>query len=139
MARGRYEIEKNALGEYTFRLTTISGKTVAHSAPYKNLAVCKKGIASLRINSDAPLEDNCVEEGSLLSLAGEKKAPLRCPKIEMFKETGGVGSYNYTVKAKNGTVIARGEGYGTKMRCLEAIETLRYIAFSAETTEKRAE
>lgn len=134
MASGRYEITKNELGEYRFALVTVSGRVLAHSGLYKTLGVCKKGIASLRVNADVPLDDRSDAENSLSG------SEIRCPKIELtgdsFGGGGGIGGYNFAVRAKNGTVIATGEGYGTKKRCLEAIANLRYIAFSAETTEK---
>ncbi len=128
MAKGRYEIRQNEAGEYSFQLITFSGTTLAHSGYYKTLSVCKKGIASLRINSDAQIDDRS-EDALTLS------EPLRYPKIKIFcideHETGG---YNFTVHAKNGNIIATGEGYGTKKRCLEAISNLKYIAFSAESS-----
>lgn len=128
MASGRYEISKNELGEYRFSLVTVSGRALAHSGLYKTLGVCKKGIASLRVNSDAPLDDRSEW------IDGLRSAEIKCPRIELTEE--GFGGYNFLVRAKNGSVIATGEGYGTKKRCLEAIANLRYIAFSAETTEK---
>lgn len=128
MASGRYEIVKNELGEYSFSLVTVSGRVLAHSGTYKTLAVCKKGIASLRVNSDAPIDDRSEIAD------GVEKAEIRCPRIELTEEE--MGGYNFAVRAKNGGIIARGEGYGTKKRCLEAITNLRYIAFSAETIEK---
>ncbi len=128
MASGRYEITKDAVGEFRFSLVTVSGKVLVHSAPYKTLGVCKKGIASLRVNSDAPLEDKCE------SFEGMPEKELKCPKFELSEQKG--GGYNFVLKAKNGNIIARGEGYGTKMRCLEAISNLRYIAFSSETVLK---
>lgn len=130
MANGRYEISKNKDGEYSFTLVTVSGRVLAHSGLYKTVSVCKKGIASLRVNADAPLEDKTEEiEGT------PARAALKCPKIEV-SGAGELGGYNFTVRAKNGNVIATGEGYGTKKRCLEAVSNLRYIAFSAETMEK---
>lgn len=134
MASGRYEITKNELGEYRFALVTISGRILAHSGAYKSLGVCKKGIASLRVNADAPIDDKSeIHDTPSIDT-------IRCPKIELtgdsFGGGGSIGGYNFVVRAKNGTVIATGEGYGTKKRCLEAIANLRYIAFSAETTEK---
>lgn len=131
MANGRYEISRNENGEYFFTLVTVSGRALAHSGVYTTVAVCKKGIASLRVNADAPLDDMSDEiEGF------EPKDVIKCPKIEVFQKTSDLGGYNFTVRAKNGNVIATGEGYGTKKRCLEAISNLRYIAFSAETMEK---
>ena len=124
MASGRYEIEKNGQGEYMFTLVTVSGRALAHSGSYKTLGVCKKGISSLRVNSDSPVEDM----SDIL-----EKEKIRCPKIELYED--GLGGYNFTVRAKNGSAIATGEGYGTKKRCLEAVASLKYIAFSAETTE----
>ncbi len=129
MAKGKYIITKNSLGEYSFVLKNISGNEIARSGIYKSLPPCKKGIASLRINSDAPLDDITDEFRTDI-------ARVLCPKIELIKDTGNdMGSYNFIIKAKNGNIIAKGIGYGTKSRCLEAISTLRYIAFSAETEE----
>ncbi|MEE0968912.1 MAG: YegP family protein [Clostridia bacterium] len=127
MAKGRYEITKNSLGEYSFTLFTLSGVPLARSGKYKSLPPLKKGIASLRVNADAPLED-------LTDGFRDTSVIIKCPKIELIGEDiGGMVSYNFVLKAKNGSIIAKGEGYGTKKRCLEAISNLRYIAFSAET------
>ncbi len=133
MATGRYEISRSAAGEYRFTLVTVSGIPLAHSGIYKSLSVCKKGIASLRVNSDAPLEDKTDAAAELIGYSEQ----MRCPKIELISDLGigGVGGYNFVLRAKNGNIIATGEGYGTKKRCLEAIANLRYIAFSAQTTE----
>ena len=129
MARGRYEITKDRDGVYSFRLVTVFGKPVAVGGTYKSLALCKKGIASLRVNSDAPAEDLTVM--SEISEGGEQ---IKCPKIVISRDEG-MNGYNFVVKAKNGGVIARGEGYGTRIKCLEAVENLRYTAFLADTTE----
>lgn len=127
MASGRYEITKNGENEFSFCLVTVGGKVIAKSGKYKTLGVCKKGIASLRINSDAPIDDKTD------FFAEDNREKMRCPKIDIL--TSG-GAYNFFVRAKNGSIIAEGEGYGTKNRCLEAIANLRYIAFSAENIEK---
>ncbi len=126
MASGRYEITKNGENEFSFCLVTLGGRVIARSGKYKTLGVCKKGIASLRINSDAPIED---KTDNFLEDTGER---MRCPKIEILASGG---AYNFFVRAKNGSIIAEGEGYGTKNRCLEAISNLKYIAFSAENIE----
>lgn len=127
MASGRYEITKNEADEFFFCLVTLGGKVIARSGKYKTLGVCKRGIASLRINSDAPVEDKTD------SFSEDITERMRCPKIEILASGG---AYNFYVRAKNGSIIAEGEGYGTKTRCLEAISNLRYIAFSAENIEK---
>ncbi len=133
MASGRYEITKNGADEFSFSLVTLGGRTIAKSGKYRSLGVCKKGIASLRINSDAPIEDKTEsfsEETGETGLTGVK---MCCPKIELVASGG---AYNFYVLAKNGSIIAEGEGYGTKNRCLEAIAKLKYIAFSAENIER---
>ncbi len=131
MPRGRYEIIQNADGTYFFKLLTVSGQVLAHSSAYSSLPPLKRGIASLRVNSDAPVEDMTFDT----SLGNaEMHCQIKCPKIEIIsEEKNGVGGYNFAVRAKNGNVIAVGEGYGTKKRCLEAVSNLKYIAFSADT------
>lgn len=126
MANGRYEIEKTPVGEYTFSLFSTGGRLIAVGGNYKTLALAKKGIASLRINSGADVFD---------STQNDEIVP-KCPRVEIYRTKGEYGGYNFAVVAKNGNVIARGEGYGTKNRCAEAVANLRYIAFSAETSVK---
>ena len=130
MARGRFEITKTDAGTYTYRLMTVGGRVVALGGEYKSLPVCKKGIASLRINSDAPVCDLTAE----FSAERQRAETEKCPKIEIFSADGGYG-YCYRVRAKNGSEIARGQVAGTKLRCLEAVETMKKIAFSAESEQ----
>lgn len=124
MASGRYEIVKKSDGEYTFSLYGAGSRPIALGGSYKTVALAKKGIASLRINSSAPVTDLSAPEAD-----GGAGRP-RFPRIEIRTEEDG---YNFTVFAKNGNIIARGEGYGTRSRCLETVASLKYIAFSAET------
>ena len=91
MASGRYEITKNGENEFSFCLVTVGGKVVAKSGKYKTLGVCKKGIASLRINSDAPIDD---KTDFFAEDNGEK---MRCPKIDILASGG---AYNFFVRAK---------------------------------------
>ena len=128
MAKGKFEISMTDGGNYTYRLLTVGGRVVTLGGEYKTLPVCKKGIASLRINSDAPICDLTAE----FSAERERAAAEKCPKIEIFAAEGGYG-YCYRVRAKNGSEIARGQVTGTKLRCLEAVETMKKIAFSAES------
>ncbi len=128
MAGGRYLIEKKE-DSFSFKLYSIGGKLLAKSGSYKTPELCKKGIASLRVNSDAPLCDLTLPEHEM----GE---PQRCPKIELYKDDiDSYGSYNFRIRAKNGIVIACGEGYGTKTRCLDVIGALRTSARGAVTEE----
>ena len=130
MARGRFEISMTDAGGYTYRLVAVGGRVVALGGEYKTLPVCKKSIASLRINSDAPVCDLTAEFFN----ERERAVAQKCPKIEIFSAEGGYG-YCYRVRAKNGSEIARGQVAGTKLRCLEAIETMKKIAFSAESEQ----
>lgn len=128
MAGGRYLIEKKE-DSFSFKLYSIGGKLLAKSGSYKTPELCKKGIASLRVNSDAPLCDLTLPKHEM----GEMP---KCPKIELYKdEDDAYGSYNFRIKAKNGIVIACGEGYGTKPRCLDVIGALRTSARGAVTEE----
>lgn len=132
MPSGRFVISKTKNEKFFFTLYSSGGRALAKSCEYSCLSVCKKGIASLRINSDAPLDDTTLS----IDISALKERP-RCPKIELFKQEGEGGSsfgeFNFRIYAKNGTVIATGEGYGTKSSCLEIIEVLRSVAFSAVT------
>lgn len=133
MANGRYVISKTIDGQYSFTLYSVGGRVLAVSGAYSCLSVCKKGIASLRVNSDAPLCDFTLSA----ERAAEEALP-KCPRIELFKldtANGGIGGFNFRVLAKNGNVIATGErgGYGTKSSCLDIISALRANAFSAST------
>lgn len=127
MAKGKFEITKTQAGNYTYRLLFVGGRVIAQGGEYKTLPVCKKGIASLRINSDAPVCDLTAE----FSAERQRAEAEKCPKIEIFASEGGYG-YCYRVRAKNGSEIARGPVMGTKLRCIETIETMKKIAFGAE-------
>lgn len=72
------------------------------------------GIESIRRNAiEAKLEDQTVEGYEAVTN----------PKFEVY--TDKVGEFRFRLKAKNGEIIAVGEGYKMKASCLNGIDSIR--------------
>ena len=110
---GKFVIRNTKTG-IKFDLKANNGEVIATSEVYKSEASCKKGIASVRRNAPvAAVEDQTVE-----GFAKEKH-----PKFEIY--TDKAGEFRFRLKAKNGEIIATGEGYTSKSGCKNGIESIR--------------
>ncbi len=97
-----------------FNLKAGNGETIAHSEVYSSLAACKKGIASVIKNAPiAPVEDQTKE--------GYKAE--RNPKFEVYQDKK--GEFRFRLKARNGQIIATGEGYTTMKACENGIASVK--------------
>ena len=97
-----------------FNLKAGNGETIAHSEVYSSLAACKKGIASVIKNAPiAPVEDQTKE--------GYKAE--RNPKFEVYQDK--TGEFRFRLKARNGQIIATGEGYTTMKACENGIASVK--------------
>lgn len=111
----------------TFNLKAGNGEIIATSEVYTTEAACRKGIASVIRNAPvAALEDQTVE-----GFKTEKH-----PKFEIY--TDKKGEFRYRLKAKNGQIIAVGEGYKAKKSVLNGVESVRKNAAEGNI-EKEAE
>lgn len=118
---GKFEIKTSAKGNISFALKAGNGEVIAVSEQYANLAACKKGIASVKRNAPiAKIEDQT--EGEVVTVTN--------PKFEVY--TDKKGEIRFRLKARNGQVIATGEGYKAKASCLKGIESIRRNAPDAE-------
>ena len=80
-----------------------NGEVIATSEIYATEAACMNGIESIRRNAiEAKLEDQTVEGYEAVTN----------PKFEVY--TDKAGEFRFRLKAKNGEIIAVGEGYKTK-------------------------
>ena len=118
---GRYEISVSFDGYYTFALFVGSGSPLLEGQEHSTLPLCRKGIASVRLNCDAPLEDMCADETappdtpfvqsftpggderSTVTQEGVRKA-MKCPKFVLDRNSG---MYRITLYAKNGKPVQR--------------------------------
>ena len=108
-----------------FNLKAGNGEIIATSEVYTTLANCKKGVASVAKNAPiAPIEDQTVE-----GFAVEKN-----PKFEVYVDK--TGEYRFRLKARNGEIIAVGEGYKAKASCKNGIESIKKNAPDAEIVEE---
>ena len=97
-----------------FNLKAGNGEVIAHSEVYSSLASCKKGVASVIKNAPiAKIEDQTKE--------GYKKESN--PKFEVYQDKK--GEYRFRLKARNGQIIAVGEGYTTMKACDNGIASVR--------------
>ena len=111
---GKFLIKKTDGDGYVFNLKAGNGEVIAVSETYTTLQACENGIASVKKNSvEAKLEDQTVE-------SFEKATN---PKFEIYKDKK--GEFRFRLKAKNGEIIATGEGYASKAGCLNGIESIR--------------
>ena len=115
---GKYVIKETKTG-IKFDLKAGNGEVIANSEVYKSKKSCLNGIASVKANAPvAAVEDQTVEDF--------EKA--KNPKFEVY--TDKAGEFRFRLKARNGQIIATGEGYKAKKSCMNGIESIRKNADS---------
>ena len=121
---GKYVVKTTNTG-IKFDLKAGNGEIIANSEVYSSKAACMNGIKSVMNNAPiAAVEDQTVE--------GFEKC--KHPKFEVY--TDKAGEFRFRLKAKNGEVIATGEGYKAKASCLNGIESIRKNADSPVVEEE---
>ena len=121
---GKFVIKPTKSGGFVFNLKAGNGEVIATSETYNSLEACKNGVKSVITNApEAALEDQTVE-----GFATEKN-----PKFEMY--TDKAGEFRFRLKAKNGQIIATGEGYKAKAGCKNGIESIRKNVVDAKVEE----
>ena len=116
---GKFEI-KNVKSGVKFDLKATNGEVIATSEVYTTEAACRKGIESVRNNALSAVEDQTVEPIEV----------QKHPKYEVYLDKA--GEYRFRLKARNGEIIATGEGYKKKTSCLNGIDSIKRNAPDAE-------
>ena len=103
-----------------FDLKAGNGETIATSEVYLSKRSCLNGIRSVEKNAPrAGVEDQTAEG------FGKQKNP----KFELYKDKG--GEYRFRLKATNGQIVLRSEGYAAKASCINGIESVKKNAVNA--------
>ena len=111
---GKFVMGPTKNGGFRFNLKAGNGEVIATSETYSTDSACKAGIESVRKNAvEAKLEDQTVENFEKVTN----------PKFEVYQDKA--GEFRFRLKAKNGQIIATGEGYKRKDSCLNGIESVR--------------
>ena len=124
---GKFIIRQAKDGSYMFNLKASNGEIIATSDMYSSLEKCKKGIVSIQNNAPiANIEDSTVE--------GEVEVKIN-PKFEMYRDKG--GEFRFRLKAKNGSIIAKSQGYSSKTNCKNGIESVKKNAATEEIISEK--
>jgi uncharacterized protein YegP (UPF0339 family) len=108
----KFQVYKDKAGKHRFRLRAENNRIVAVSEAYEQLAGAMKGVKSVQKNCSAEVED-MTREG--------KRIPN--PKYQIIQDEK--GKFRFHLKAANGEIIAKGEGYETRESCMNGIEVVR--------------
>ena len=121
---GKFVVKATKTG-FVFNLKAGNGEVIANSEVYTTESACKKGIASVKKNAPiAKLEDQTAAE----------VVAVTNPKFEIY--TDKAGEFRFRLKARNGEIIATGEGYKAKASCLNGVESIRKNAPDAEIVKE---
>lgn len=120
---GKFVVKPTKTG-FVFNLKAGNGEVIAVSEVYTSETSCMNGIESVRKNAvEAKLEDQTVE--------GFEK--VTNPKFEVYVDKA--GEFRFRLKARNGEIIAVGEGYKAKASCLNGIDSIRRNAPDADVVK----
>ncbi len=120
---GKFVVKPTKTG-FVFNLKAGNGEVIAVSEVYTSEKACMNGIESVRKNAvEAKLEDQTVE--------GFEK--VTNPKFEVYVDKA--GEFRFRLKARNGEIIAVGEGYKAKASCLNGIDSIRRNAPDADVVK----
>ncbi len=120
---GKFVVSQAKTG-IKFNLKASNGQIIATSQVYKSLKSCLAGVQSVITNSAVATVEDQTAEG----FKAEK-----CPKFEVY--TDKAGETRFRLKAKNGQIIATGEGYKSLKSCLNGIESIRKNAAAGEVVQ----
>ena len=108
---GKFVIITAKNGEFTFNLKASNGEVVlTASETYPNMGACENGIASVKKNAGVHIEDQTREEKQTN------------PKYELYKDKG--GEFRFRLKAANGEIIGKSEGYKAKASAKKGIASI---------------
>jgi len=123
---GKFVVKTTKSG-FMFNLKASNGEVIATSEIYSSESACLNGIESVRKNAvDAKLEDQTVADFETLTN----------PKFEVYKDKA--GEFRFRLKARNGEIIAVGEGYKAKASCLNGIDSIRRNAPESPVVKEEA-
>lgn len=108
-----------------FDLLATNGQVIVTSEVYSSEAACMSGIESVKTNSAVAAVEDQTKEG----FATEKN-----PKFEVY--TDKAGEFRFRLTAKNGQIIATGEGYKTYANCINGVESVKKNAPDAEVVKE---
>ena len=121
---GKFVVKTTKTG-FVFNLKAGNGEVIAVSEVYTTESACMKGIESVKKNAvAAKLEDQTAAE----------VVAVTNPKFEVY--TDKAGEFRFRLKARNGEIIATGEGYKTKASCLNGVESIRKNAPEAAVVKE---
>ena len=109
---GKFVVRQTKTG-VKFDLKATNGEVIATSEVYTTERTCLQGIQSVKNNCVGGVEDQTVENFQV----------LKHPKFEVYVDKA--GEFRFRLKAKNGQIIATGEGYKRKDSCLNGIESVK--------------
>ena len=108
---GKFVIITAKNGEFTFNLKASNGEVIlTASETYPNMGACENGIASVKKNSGAPIEDQTRDEKQTH------------PKFELYKDKA--GEFRFRLKAGNGEIIGKSESYKAKASAKKGIASI---------------
>ena len=108
---GKFVITTAKNGEFTFNLKASNGEVILTSSEtYTTQSACENGIASVKKNAGAPIEDQTRDE---------KQGH---PKFELYKDKG--GDFRFRLKAGNGQIVGKSEGYKAKASAKKGIASI---------------
>ena len=108
---GKFVVITAKNGEYTFNLKASNGEVIlTASETYTTMSACENGIASVKKNSSVHIEDQTRDESQ------------KHPKYELYKDKG--GEFRFRLKAANGEIIGKSEGYKAKASAKKGIASI---------------
>ena len=109
---GKFIIKTTNSG-YRFNLLATNGQVIATGETYSSEDACRSGIESVRTSCLGPIEDQTVENFEVQSH----------PKFEVYQDK--VGEFRFRLKARNGQIVAVGEGYKRLASCLNGVDSIK--------------
>lgn len=131
---GYFVIKKTPSGAFNFSLFASNKQKIAvASGIYSTKGACKKGMASVGVNSVKCVNDNRIEDQTLKEW--EKKT---YPKFEIYLDKANL--YRWRLIAANGESIAMAEeGYKSKSGCVNGIKSVAQNAPEADIIDETIE